>query len=109
MSWRLISFFRFSGDVRMPGERTLLNNFVGEPDAPTKSAKAYLSNSVFHLLYAKANLPLMTRICFGTVFFPTAVLGKCSEADSKTANRFWSFLQLFLCSVAIGFDGRRVE
>ncbi len=41
-----------------------MKNFVGEPDAPTKSAKAYLSNFVKQMLYAKANLPFMGRVCF---------------------------------------------
>ena len=77
----------------MPGERTLLNNFVGESDAPTKSAKAYLSNFVLQMLYAKANLSFKTREFFGSLCFQTEVIGKRSESDSITADRFWSFLQ----------------
>ncbi|QDV52725.1 hypothetical protein [Gimesia fumaroli] len=46
----------------MPWERTLLINFVGEPDAPTKSVKAYLSNIVFQMLYAMPTLPLTIRL-----------------------------------------------
>lgn len=64
MSWRLIGFFRFSGVVRMPWERTLLKNDVGEPDAPTKSTSAYLSNASGSLFYATPNLPQKTRFCF---------------------------------------------
>jgi len=79
----------------MPGERTLLNNFVGEPDAPTKSAKAYLSNSVFHMLYAKANLPLLTRICFGSVSFQTETIEKRSNTGSKTTTGFEVFCNYF--------------
>jgi hypothetical protein len=93
MSWRLISFFRFSGDVRMPGERTLLNNSVGESDAPTKIVKAYLSNFEFQMLYAMANLSFKTIEFFGAFFFQTQMIWERSESDSNQADRFCFFLQ----------------
>lgn len=86
----------------MPGERTLLNNFVGESDAPTKSAKAYLSNFEIQMLYAKANLSFKTREFFGAIFFQTQMMRKRSRSDSNRADRFWRFLQRFHCSIAIG-------
>lgn len=79
----------------MPGERTLLNNFVGEADAPTKSAKAYLSNLVFQMLYAMANQLLMTLICFRSVVFHTEVMEMRSEADSKQPRGFGVFCNYF--------------
>ncbi len=85
-------------------ERTLLNNFVGEPDAPIKSAEAYLSSFVFQMLYAMVSLTLMIRMCFRPIIFHTEIMGERSEIVPKTSNRFWRFLQLFLCSSAIGIE-----
>ncbi|QDU52376.1 hypothetical protein Pan110_47530 [Gimesia panareensis] len=45
----------------MPWERTLLMNDVGEPDAPTKSTSAYLSDASGNLLYATPSLPQTVR------------------------------------------------
>jgi len=86
----------------MPGERTLLNKFVGESDAPTKSAKAYLSNFEIQMLYANANLSFKTREFFGAIIFQPQLIGQRSESDSNRVDRFWSFLQRFHCSIAIG-------
>lgn len=86
----------------MPRERTLLKNFVGESDAPIQSTNAYLSNFVFWTLYAKADLPLLFRMCFRTFIFSITEMKKRFETSLKTTIRFWLFLQLFLCSVAIG-------
>lgn len=48
----------------MPWERTLLMNDVGEPDAPTKSTSAYLSDAFRSLLYATPSLPQKYRFDF---------------------------------------------
>lgn len=79
----------------MPWERTLLINYVGEPDAPTKSAKAYLSNLVFQMLYAMPPLPLTIRLCFRTLLFYSRSGKKESGVSLKTADRFWGFCNDF--------------
>ncbi|QDT96007.1 hypothetical protein V144x_14590 [Gimesia aquarii] len=85
-------------------ERTLLNNFVGEPDAPVKSAEAYLSIFIFQMLYAMVSLSLMIRMSLRTIILRIETMGVRSEIVSKTSRRFCCFLQLFLCSIAIGIE-----
>lgn len=80
----------------MPGERTLLNNFVGESDAPTKSAKAYLSNFVFQMLYAKANQSFMTRVCFHRSFSRPSSSGSVLNQIQKQSTGFGVFCNDFI-------------
>ncbi|QDU07399.1 hypothetical protein V202x_07520 [Gimesia aquarii] len=76
-------------------ERTLLNNFIGEPDAPIKSAEAYLSVLIFQMLYAMVSLPLMIRMCFRSIIFHTEIRGTCSEIVSKPPGEFGVFCNDF--------------
>ncbi len=86
----------------MSWERTLLINFVGESDAPTKRIKAYLSNLVFQMLYAVPNLPLVINLCFGSSLRLALGRGYGSVARANNGNVFWSLLRLFHSSIAIG-------
>lgn len=79
----------------MPWERTLLINYVGEPDAPTKSVKAYLSNLVFQMLYATPILPLTIGLYFRSFFFHFRLGEKESEVGLKSTDRFWGFCNYF--------------
>lgn len=86
----------------MPGERTLLKIFVGESDAPIQSTNAYLSNNIFKMLYAKADLPPMFRMYLRLVIFRVMGMQQRSDTSLNTTIRFWLFLPLFFFSVSIG-------
>ena len=88
----------------MSWERTLLINFVGGSDAPTKRVKAYLSNLVFQMLYAVPNLPLSISLCCGSSLSlaPAREIGSATGKNNTSV--FWSFLRLFHSSIAIGMS-----
>ncbi len=86
----------------MSWERTLLINFVGESEVPTKRVKAYLSNLVFQMLYAMPNLPPAINLCFGSSLSLIPPRGNGFNAGTNNTIRFWSFLRLFHSFIAIG-------
>lgn len=80
----------------MPWERTLLDNYVGELDAPTKSVKAYLSNLIFQMLYAMPTLPPLIGFRFLPILFPFRFRQKKTETGYKNAVKFWDFCNEFM-------------
>ncbi|QDU16822.1 hypothetical protein CA11_46580 [Gimesia maris] len=88
----------------MSWERTLLTNLVSESDAPTKRVKAYLSNLVLQMLYAVPHLPLAILLCFGSSLHLAPGRENGFTAGINNTNVFWSFLQLFHSSIAIGIS-----